>query len=138
MEKLARFGVSIPKELLAKFDRIIAEKRYANRSEAIRDLMREYAVEHEWEKGGDVVGTVTLVFNHEASSVKDQFLRLQHDKHNIILSSMHLHLDRENCLEVIVLKGKTSDVRAFAERIIATKGVKHGKLVTTTTGRGLE
>lgn len=138
MQKITRFGVSLPLSLLSRFDRLISGKGYANRSEAIRDIMRDHMVEHEWEKGGEVVGIVTIVFEHHASSVKDRVLNLQHESQSIVLSSMHLHLDRHTCLEVIVLRGKVCEVKAFSEKVIATCGVKHGRLVMTTTGKELK
>jgi CopG family nickel-responsive transcriptional regulator len=138
MERTSRCGVSLPARLLLRFDRLIGEKGYSSRSEAFRDLMREYVVSQEWERGEEVVATVTIVFDHDAPAPKSRILRLQHDHHGVVLSSMHLHLDSETCLEVIVLRGRSSVVRACAERIISTKGVRHGKMITTTMGKKLE
>lgn len=136
--KITRFGVSVPDELLEKFDRIIEEKGYVNRSEAIRDLMRDFIVRHEWEEGdAEVAGTITIVYNHEEAEVVKELLGLQHDYVEEIVSSLHVHMDEHNCLEVVVVKGKASRIKEIAERLISLKGVKHGKLVMTTTGREL-
>jgi len=134
---ITRFGVSVPDELLERFDRIIAEKGYVNRSEAIRDMMRDFIVRHEWETGeGDVAGTITLVYNHDEADVVRELLDLQHG-YDEIVSSLHVHMDAHNCLEGVVVRGKASRVKGIAERLISLKGVKHGKLVMTTTGREL-
>jgi|Deesub1362B_J571_1020462.scaffolds.fasta_scaffold00212_26 CopG family nickel-responsive transcriptional regulator len=136
--KIVRFGVSIPEDLLTKFDEMIEEKGYANRSEAIRDLIRDFIVRHEWELGDEeVAGTITIVYNHDEAAVVEELLDLQHDYVNQIISSLHVHMDEHNCLEVIVVKGKASDIKKIAERLISLKGVKHGKLVMTTTGKEL-
>ncbi|WP_258083021.1 nickel-responsive transcriptional regulator NikR [Thermococcus thermotolerans] len=136
--KITRFGVSVPSELLEKFDRIINEKGYVNRSEAIRDMMRDFIVRHEWEEGDrDVAGTITIVYNHDEADVVKELLDLQHDYVDEIISSLHVHMDEHNCLEVVVVKGKATRIKEIAERLISLKGVKHGKLVMTTTGREL-
>jgi CopG family nickel-responsive transcriptional regulator len=136
---MQRFGISIPEDLIKKFDRLIAGKGYSNRSEAIRDLIRDRFVEEEWrESSKEVVGTVTLVYNHESHELADKLTDLQHSHFKNIISSTHIHLDEHNCLEVLVVKGKSQKVKEIADKLISTKGVKHGKLVMTTTGRGLE
>ncbi|NJE42635.1 nickel-responsive transcriptional regulator NikR [Thermococcus sp. GR6] len=136
--KITRFGVSVPDELLEKFDRIIEEKGYVNRSEAIRDLMRDFIVRHEWEEGDrEVAGTITIVYNHDEADVVKELLELQHDYVDEIVSSLHVHMDEHNCLEVVVVKGNAGKIKEIAERLISLKGVKHGKLVMTTTGREL-
>jgi len=136
--KIIRFGVSMPEDLLEKFDGIIEEKGYANRSEAIRDLVRDFIVRHEWEEEDkEVAGTITIVYNHDEADVVKELLDMQHDYVNEIISSLHVHMDKHNCLEVIVVKGKASKIKRIAERLISLKGVKHGKLVMTTTGKEL-
>ncbi len=136
--KIVRFGVSIPQDLLAKFDKIIEEKGYTNRSEAIRDLIRDFIVRYEWEAGDEeVAGTITIVYNHDEAEVVKELLDLQHDYINEVVSSLHVHMDKHNCLEVVVVKGKATRIKKIAERLISLKGVKHGKLVMTTTGREL-
>lgn len=135
---IKRFGVSIPKELLDKLDRLAKKKGYANRSEALRDLIRDRFVEEEWASvSGEVVGTVTLVYNHHAHELSDKLTDLQHSHYKNIVSTTHIHLDEHNCLEVLVVRGKSQKVKEIADRLIATKGVKHGKLVMTSTGRNL-
>lgn len=136
--KITRFGVSIPDNLLEKFDRIIEEKGYTNRSEAIRDLIRDFIVRYEWEAGDEeVAGTITMVYNHDEADVVKELLDLQHDYLDEIVSSIHVHMDEHNCLEVVIVKGKASRIKQIADRLLSLKGVKHGKLVMTTTGREL-
>lgn len=138
MTDLARFGVSIDDRLLKRFDDLIAEKGYGNRSEAIRDLIRNALVEDQWTRGDEeTVGTVTLVYNHHTRDLSDKLTEHQHDHHDAIISSLHVHLDAHNCLEVVVVKGKAKEVKRMADELIGTKGVKHGKLVTSTTGEDL-
>ena len=137
MKELIRFGVSISSGLLDKFDELIETKGYVNRSEAIRDLIRDYLVEHEWEKDAETMGAVTLVYDHHMRELTESLTALQHDFHSSVISSMHVHVDEHNCLEVIVIRGKGSKVKEIADRLISTKGVKHGKLTMTTTGRDL-
>ncbi len=139
MSNLVRFGVSISEELLQKFDQINSQKGYNNRSEAIRDLIRNQMVELEWEKDDEeVAGTVTLIYDHHVRGLSDLLLQVQHDFHQLILSTMHLHLDHHNCLEVLAVKGPAREVRRIAERLISVKGVKHGRLSITTTGKNLK
>ena len=133
-----RIGVAIDSDLLTRFDRLIGERGYTNRSEAFRDLIRDELVrKHAEEPDAPVVGTVTLVYDHHQRMLADKLTDIQHDAHHHILSSLHVHLDHDNCLEVIVVKGKSRDVRRIADNLIATKGVKHGRLTVTTSGAGL-
>jgi len=136
MEKLERFGVSMGNDLLRSFDRRIREKGYGTRSEAIRDIVRDYLVEGEWEDhSGKVVGTVTIVYDHGTRELSDALTDLQHTSHQAVICSTHVHLDEHNCLETVALRGSSDEVRKIAEKLIATRGVKHGKLVCTTTGQ---
>ena len=139
MGRLARFGVAMDEDLLARFDELVERRGTGvNRSEAVRDLVRDALVDAEWEDSADeIVGTITMVFDHHASDLSDKLDSLQHAHHERIVSSMHVHLDAHNCLEVIVVRGTGGEVRAIADALLGTKGVKHGKLVSTTTGRGL-
>ncbi|MDD2319551.1 MAG: nickel-responsive transcriptional regulator NikR [Geobacteraceae bacterium] len=133
-----RFGISIDDKLLKSFDHLIEEKGYLNRSEAIRDLIRASLVELKWEKGDEeTVGTVTLVYNHHVRDLADKLTEQQHAYHDQIVSSLHVHLDAHNCLEVLVVRGRASEVKKIADELIGVKGVKHGKLVMTTTGEEL-
>jgi CopG family nickel-responsive transcriptional regulator len=134
-----RFGISLDSSLLKSFDSLIARKGYANRSEAIRDLIRDSLVMEEWESStAETVGTITIVYSHETRELTDTLTDLQHRYYSSIISAMHIHLDEHNCLEVIVVKGKAKDIKIIADRLIGTKGVKHGKLTVTTTGKHLK
>ncbi len=134
-----RFGISLDDGLLRRFDRHIARKGYATRSEAIRDLIRDTLVKEQWEAGTvETAGTITLVYSHETRELQDTLTELQHRYHSAIISTMHIHLDGHNCLEVLVVRGKGADIRKIADRLIGTKGVKHGKLSVTTTGKGMK
>ena len=136
MGKLVRFGVSMDSDLLASFDELIEDKGYQNRSEAIRDLVRDNLVQLEWQKQDEqTVATVTLVYSHDVRELADKLLDLQHDTHALIVSSLHVHLDEHNCLEVLVQRGRAGEVAPVAEKLISTKGVRHGKIAMTTTGR---
>ena len=138
MGETVRFGVSIDNGLLERFDRVVAEKRYVNRSEAIRDLIRDALVEQAWEAGEEeTVGTLTLVYDHHVRDLSDRLTDIQHDHHDRIISTLHVHLDHHNCLEVLIVRGKAGQIKSIADSMIGVKGVKHGKLVMTTTGQGL-
>ncbi len=138
MSDLARIGVAIDSGLLKKFDSLIQSRGYTNRSEAFRDLIREELVEQRWEQpDARVVGTVTLVYDHHVRLLSERLTDLQHDHHESILSTLHVHLDHDNCLEVLVVRGKASNVKKIADALISTKGVKHGRLTITTSGQGL-
>jgi CopG family transcriptional regulator, nickel-responsive regulator len=136
MGALARFGVAMDEDLLTRFDDLVSRRGLAvNRSEAVRALVRDALVDAEWEESaGEIVGTITMVFDHHTSDLSDKLDALQHAHHERIVSSMHVHLDAHNCLEVIVVRGTSDQVRAIADALLGTKGVKHGKLVSTTTG----
>jgi len=137
MSDIVRFGVSLEKELLDKFDRLIEEKKYSNRSEAIRDLIRENLVKREWIGGKEVAGAITLVFNHHKRELVNTLTDIQHDFHQLIISSQHIHLDHDNCLEIVVVKGKPAEVNELSDKLRSTKGVKYGALSIATTGKEL-
>ena len=137
MKQVVRFGVSLEKELLRRFDFLIGEKRYLNRSEAIRDLIRENLVKTEWIKGEKVAGVITLVYDHHKPDLSQQLTDIQHHHGNIVVTTTHVHLDNNNCLEVVVLRGKSKAVRSLCEKLVALKGIKHGKMVFTTEGKQL-
>ncbi len=137
MADLTRFGISIDNRLLRRFDALIADKGHVNRSEAIRDLIRGALVEDQWARDdAETVGTITLVYDHHTRDLADKLTEQQHSHHDAIVSALHVHLDAHNCLEVVVVKGRAKEVKRLADELIGTKGVKHGKLVTTT-GEGL-
>src|SRR5271169_116404 len=130
---LSRVGVSIDPELLSRFDSFIADKGYENRSEAFRDLIRDRLVGSVVVAGNAlVVGTVTLIYLHHTRLLPEKLTDLQHESYAIVISTLHAHLDHENCLEVVVLRGKSRDVQKLADRLISTKGVQHGRLVMSS------
>lgn len=135
---ITRFGVSLDADLRKDFDRLISKKGYPNRSEAIRDLIRNSLVQEEWEAGDkETIGTITIVYSHHTRELVDVLTDLQHHFYSSIVSSIHVHLDEHNCLEVLVVRGKGTDIKKIADRLIGTKGVKHGRLTMTTTGKAL-
>lgn len=138
MASVARYTISMDERLLGKFDSHIARKGYSNRSEAIRDLIRDSLVEEEWGKANEkVAATVTLVYDHHASDLSDRLTEIQHHHGGIVVASTHVHLDNDNCLEVVILRGKSKAVRSLSENLIALKGIKHGKVTFTTEGKKL-
>ena len=139
MSEVVRFGISIDERLLEKFDHHIDGKGYKNRSEAVRDLIRGALVEEQWDNDdqGELVGTVSLVYNHHTRELSDKLTEHQHSHHRNIVSALHVHLDAHHCLEVVVITGKAKDIRRLADELIGTKGVKHGRLMTTTAGRDI-
>lgn len=138
MGNTVRFGISLDEKLLQSFDQLIEQKSYMNRSEAIRDLIRASLVEERLGSGEqEAVGTVTLVYNHHVRDLSDKLTEHQHSHHDRIVSALHVHLDAHNCLEVLVVRGSVRDVKQIADEMISVKGVKHGKLVLTTTGEDL-
>ena len=137
MKKLVRFGVSLDHRLLDNFDRLIERKNYTNRSEALRDLIRDNLVGQEWDENKETVGTITIVYDHHVHDLTEKLTDIQHRSHRLVLSAMHVHLDHDHCVEVLVVRGKGADIKKVADTLIGTKGVKHGKLTMTTTGQGL-
>ncbi|HTU45388.1 MAG TPA: nickel-responsive transcriptional regulator NikR [Bryobacteraceae bacterium] len=138
MGELARIGIAIPEELLEEFDRLIERRGYATRSEAIRDLVRKELVDEiAASPNAEVYGTVTLIYDHHARLLLDKLTEIQHRYHEAIISSLHVHLDHDNCLEVILVRGKSILIQKLANTLIATKGVKHGRFMLTTSGRDL-
>jgi len=137
MSKVVRFGISLEEELLKNFDRHIREKEYQNRSEAIRDLIRGEFVKKEWTAGKEVAGTITLVYNHHKRELVNKLTDIQHDFHKLVISSQHIHLDHNNCLETIVVKGKPKEIEKLAYKMKSTKGVKYGALSMATIAKEL-
>jgi CopG family transcriptional regulator, nickel-responsive regulator len=135
MPELCRIGVAINEDLLEKFDKLIEKRGYANRSEAFRDMIRNELVQDAWQSpNAEVFGTVTLVYNHHVRLLTERLTELQHKFHSAIISALHVHLDHDNCLEVILVRGKAAAVQALSNALIATKGVKHGRFTGTTSG----
>ncbi|MFC1571200.1 nickel-responsive transcriptional regulator NikR [Candidatus Margulisiibacteriota bacterium] len=135
MSQVERFGISVPKDLLDEFDRIIKKKGYSCRSEAVRDLMRDDIVEQSIAEDKEVVGTITIVYNHHTRDLSDKLTDIQHHFYNQIIATTHIHLDQHNCAEVVIVKGKSGSVKQIADKLIAAKGVRHGKLVMSTTAK---
>lgn len=135
--ELVRFSVAMPEDLLMSFDEFVARRGLAkNRSEVVRDLVRDALIREEAEMpGNEVMGTLTIVFNHHSSDIQEKLHHIQHAHYGMIVSTTHVHLDEDNCLEVIILRGESTDVRIVADMILGTKGVKNGGLVVTTTGQ---
>jgi CopG family nickel-responsive transcriptional regulator len=138
MANIVRFGVSLAAELLAEFDAVIGRKGYASRSEAIRDLLRDYLAEEASRRGSArAVGTVTLVYDHHVAELQEKLTKIQHHETDLVVSSLHVHLDRHRCLEVLVVRGRAAKIRALADRLIGARGVKHGKLTLVAAGKDL-
>ena len=133
-----RFGISLDDDLLEQFDRLCEKRGSPNRSEAIRDLIRAALVEDRWEEDCSLVaGTLTMVFDHHKSDLAQRLTEEQHEYHDLIITTLHVHLDHDNCLEVLVLKGEARRLRALADKLLSIKGVKTGELVISTTGHDL-
>jgi CopG family nickel-responsive transcriptional regulator len=138
MPELMRFGVSIEKKLLENFDRWVGRHSWANRSEAIRDLIRERLVGESWvREKGQVFATLTFVYDHHVTDLQGRLTRLQHDHEGVVLSSLHVHLGHHDCLEVLVMKGSARKIQSLADAILGTRGVKHGNLVRSIPGSGI-
>jgi len=137
MSDLIRFGMSVDKSLIEKFDRLIKREKYSNRSEAIRDLIREKLVRKEWLGKDEVAGTITLVYDHHKRDLLNSIVDIQHDFHQLIIANQHVHLDHHNCMEIIIVKGRPGKIEELTHRLKSTKGVKHSQLTATTTGKEL-
>ena len=137
-EGVSRFSISLKRDLLVQLDEMVGEKGYSNRSLAIADMIRDGLVQHRHARGdAEAAGTVTLVYDHHAHHVQESLTHMQHDHCETIISALHVHLDHDNCLEVLVVRGRVAEIKAIADRLIGAKGVKHGKLSITTTGKDL-
>ena len=137
---IERIGVSLENDLLEPFDELIAQKGYATRSEAVRDLIRDALVQRQWSEASsreEQVAVVTLVYDHDSSSLAQKLAHIQHENHKAVVSALHVHMDEHNCLEVLVLRGRAREVLRMGEGLISTKGVKYGKVVPATTGQAL-
>lgn len=134
MTELVRFGVSLEKDLLDEFDRFVRAGGFANRSQGLRSLIREQLVKREWLKGKEVAGAITLVYDHHKRELVRKLTSVQHDFHDVIVSTQHIHLDHNNCLEIVVAKGKPAQAQELLQALKATKGVKHCSISMATTG----
>ena len=134
---LIRFGVSIDKGLLVKFDNFIKDKKYTNRSEAFRDLIRQELVQKQWKDNKAIAGAITLIYNHHKRELVNKLMDIQHDFGTLIISAQHIHLDHDNCLEIIAVKGSPKDAQKLSDSLKSVKGVKHGTLSMSTTGKDI-
>ncbi len=134
---LIRFGVSIDKELLMKFDRLIKNRKYTNRSEAFRDLIRQELIQEQWQGNHEVAGAITLIYNHHKRELVNKLMDIQHDFGQVIISSQHIHLDHNNCLELIAVKGSPREARRLSDSLKSVKGVKHATLSMSSAGKGI-
>ena len=137
MADVTRTGVSIEPELLEKFDRFIAKRGYKNRSEALRDLIRESLITEDIEQNRPVVATLSMIYDHHRPNLSNKLTEAQHHHHGNVLAATHVHLDDDNCLEVVIMKGRSGDVKHLADHMLSMRGVKHGKLVITSTGKNI-
>jgi len=134
MDNLIRFGISMEGELLRQFDELILKKGYTNRSESIRDLVREKLVDESIESAkGSVIGALVFLYDHHKRELEKSLSNLQHEYYKNIISTSHVHVDHDNCLEIVLLKGNAPTLKAIAEKLLSLKGVKHGKLTLTTS-----
>lgn len=131
---ISRFGISLDKALLEKFDRLIKTKNYNNRSEAFRDMIRQELVKREWEEGKEVAGAITLIYDHHKRELVNKLMDIQHDFQKLIISTQHIHLDHDNCLEIIAVKGAPGEAQKLTDILKSVKGVKHGALSMSSTG----
>jgi len=138
MSGLVRFGVSLGKPLLDRFDDLIRAKQYTNRSEALRDMIRKELVQQEWKSGSDVVGTITLIYDHHKRDVLIRVMDMQHDFQEAIISTQHIHLDHHNCLEIVAARGKAEEIQKLADALRSIKGVRHATLSMSSTGKEIE
>ncbi len=135
---LVRFGVSLDKNLLEKFDRLIEKKNYTNRSEAFRDLIRQELITKEWAGGEDIAGTITIIYDHHQRELATKLMDLQHDHGKNIISTQHIHLDHHNCMEIIAVRGSAKEAQKLADMLKAVRGVKHATLGMSSTGKHIE
>jgi CopG family nickel-responsive transcriptional regulator len=138
MTQLVRFGVSLDKDLLAKFDLRIRSKNYTNRSEAIRDLIREDLVKKEWQEGKEIAGAITIIYDHHKRELINRITDVQHGFQKLIISTQHIHLDHYNCLEILAIKGGPKEARRLSDILESIKGVKHTTLNMSSTGKEID
>jgi len=138
MSELVRFGVSLEKRLLEKFDSFIRERNYTNRSEAFRDMIRQELIKKEWVEGEDIAGAITLIYDHHRKDLLNRITDIQHNYQKLIISTQHIHLDHNNCLEIVAVRGNPAEVQRLADTLKSIKGVKHGTLNMSSTGKDIE
>lgn len=135
MNKIVRFGVSLSREVLGRFDRHIKEKGYPTRSKAIEDLIRGELIKKEWIEEKEVVGVISIIYNHHKRNLVETLTSIQHTFHSLIISTQHIHIDPDNCLEIIAVKGNPKEIEKLSRKLKTTKGVKHETLTMTSTGK---
>ena len=138
MSDLVRFGISLEKDLLDRFDQLIKEKNYTNRSESIRDLIREELVKKQWQEGKEVAGAIILIYDHHKRELVNKLTDIQHDFQKVIISTQHIHLDHDNCLEIIAVRGTSGEAQKLANTLKAVKDVKHATLSMSSTGKDIK
>lgn len=137
MAGLARFGISAEKDLLNKFDRLMKARGYTNRSKAFSDIVRQELVKREWVEGKEVAGAIIMIYDHHKRELVNKLMDIQHDFSKVIMSTQHIHLDHDNCLEIVAIKGAAEKVQRLADILRAIKGVKHATLSMSSTGKGI-
>ncbi len=138
MSSLTRFGISLEKSLLGKFDRLIKKRNYTNRSEAFRDLIRKELIKEEWKVGSNIAGAITLIYDHHKRDLLNKLTDIQHDFHDVIISNQHIHLNHHNCLEIIAVKGSPKRAQKLSDMLHSVKGVKGATLSMSSTGNEIE
>ncbi len=138
MGKLIRFGVSMDHDLIERFDRLIKEEGYLNRSEAIRDLIRKRLVEEEWEEDDKVCGGILLVYDHHKHHLGEKITEIQHHFYKLVISTQHIHMNHDNCMEIISVRGKARDIHRFFNKLCATTGVKQCDIIKATVGNRIK
>ncbi|HNQ88503.1 MAG TPA: nickel-responsive transcriptional regulator NikR [Verrucomicrobiota bacterium] len=135
---VARFSISLPSELAGQLEQMTRDKGYDNRSLAVADMIRAHLIEHRQQFGDkEIAGTITLLYDHHKQHVQAALTDTQHDHHEVIIATLHVHLDHDNCLEILAVRGKAAIIKRIADELIAARGVKHGKLTVTSTGKDL-
>jgi len=138
MSDLVRFGISLGRELLERFDNLIRDRNYTNRSEAFRDLIRQELVKKQWQEGEDIAGAITLIYDHHRKELLNKITDIQHNFQKTIICTQHIHLDHDNCLEILAVKGGPVEVKRLADTLTSIKGVKHGTLSMSSTGEDID
>jgi len=138
MSGIIRFGVSLEKELLSNFDRLIKERNYDNRSEALRDLIRQELVRKQWRENREIAGAVIIIYNHHKRELLNKVTDIQHDFQKIIISTQHIHLDHDNCLEIVAVRGNPKEAQRLTDRLQSVKGIKHATLSMSSTGKDID
>ncbi len=138
MSQVARITISIEEPLLKQFESFVAGNGYPTRSEAIKGLMRKALIEEEWQKGTDVAGAISIVYDHHKSGVLRKLVDVQHDFGSLIVCTQHVHLDHHNCMEVLVVRGRAVGIRSLLSKLKSIKGLKHSSLMMATTGKGVD